>query len=345
MRSRSFLAVAGFLVVLALVAAGTFAYDASRDDTIAEGVTIAGIDVGGLDREQAQRRLEAELAAELRAPLRARYRDRRFTLTAKRARIAVDVEATVDEALAVTGSDNILTRTFRGLTGGRVEKDLDVEVTYDRKAVRQLVKRVRATVDRPARDADISISTAGVQAVKARTGVRVDAAALTRAVGRRLTSPTGRRSVRVKTRRTKPKVTTAELAKEYPAVIVVNRANFNLTLYEHLKPTLNYTVAIGAIGYDTPAGLYEIQNKAIDPVWTVPNSDWAGSLAGQTIPPGPENPLKARWMGIYNGAGIHGTDATYSLGSAASHGCVRMAIPDVEELYEHVDVGTPVYIG
>jgi lipoprotein-anchoring transpeptidase ErfK/SrfK len=50
-------------------------------------------------------------------------------------------------------------------------------------------------------------------------------------------------------------------------------------------------------------------------------------------------------MGIYNGAGIHGTDATYSLGTAASHGCIRMSIPDVEELYDQVDVGTPVYIG
>ena len=50
----------------------------------------------------------------------------------------------------------------------------------------------------------------------------------------------------------------------------------------------------------------------------------------------PENPLKARWLGIYDGAGIHGTDQTYSLGSAASHGCIRMAIPDVIELYDQV---------
>ena len=67
--------------------------------------------------------------------------------------------------------------------------------------------------------------------------------------------------------------------------------------------------------------------------------------AGQDIPPGPSNPIKARWMGIFEGAGIHGTEETYSLGSAASHGCVRMAIPDVEELYDQVEVGTPIYIG
>ena len=82
----------------------------------------------------------------------------------------------------------------------------------------------------------------------------------------------------------------------------------------------------------------------MDPTWNVPDSAWAGSLAGQSIPPGPDNPLKARWMGIYNGAGIHGTSDVASLGSAASHGCVRMDVPDVIDLYDRVDVGTPVYI-
>jgi lipoprotein-anchoring transpeptidase ErfK/SrfK len=63
------------------------------------------------------------------------------------------------------------------------------------------------------------------------------------------------------------------------------------------------------------------------------------------IPPGPQDPIKARWLGFYNGAGIHGTDNVGSLGSAASHGCIRMSIPDVEELYSLVPYGTPIYIG
>ena len=121
---------------------------------------------------------------------------------------------------------------------------------------------------------------------------------------------------------------------------MADRANFKLRFYKHLELVKEYTVAVGAVGFDTPAGLYHIQNKAVDPAWSVPNSDWAGDLAGTVVPGGvPENPLKARWMGIYDGAGIHGTDQTYSLGSAASHGCIRMAIPDVIELYDQVDVG------
>jgi lipoprotein-anchoring transpeptidase ErfK/SrfK len=140
-------------------------------------------------------------------------------------------------------------------------------------------------------------------------------------------------------------VTTSEVADKYPTYMVVNRSNFTLTLYKNLKEEKQYTVAIGAQGFDTPTGLYHIQDKQVDPVWSVPDSAWAGDLAGQTIPAGPDNPLKARWMGIFDGAGIHGTTDTASLGSAASHGCVRMAIPDVIDLYDRVDVGTPIYIG
>jgi lipoprotein-anchoring transpeptidase ErfK/SrfK len=82
----------------------------------------------------------------------------------------------------------------------------------------------------------------------------------------------------------------------------------------------------------------------VNPSWHVPTSDWAGELAGTVVPPGPSNPIKARWMGIYDGAGIHGTDATGSIGTAASHGCIRMLIPDVVELFDQVPVGAPVYI-
>ena len=153
------------------------------------------------------------------------------------------------------------------------------------------------------------------------------------------------RIARVKTRVIEPKVSTEQLAEKYPAIIIVNRGGFKLSFYKDLKLQKTYGIAVGQVGLETPAGLYHIQNKAINPAWHVPNSDWAGSLAGQIIPGGtPQNPLKARWMGIYNGAGIHGTDATGSIGTAASHGCIRMLIPDVIELYDQVPVGAPVYI-
>jgi lipoprotein-anchoring transpeptidase ErfK/SrfK len=143
-------------------------------------------------------------------------------------------------------------------------------------------------------------------------------------------------------------VTTTQLASKYPAVLVVHRSSFTLSLYRNLKLAKTYSVAIGMQGLETPAGLYHIQNKAVDPAWTMPNSDWvAPADRGKVVPGGtPENPLKARWLGIFNGAGIHGVDPSEygSIGHAASHGCVRMRIPDVIELYPQVPVGAPIYI-
>jgi lipoprotein-anchoring transpeptidase ErfK/SrfK len=139
-------------------------------------------------------------------------------------------------------------------------------------------------------------------------------------------------------------VSTSDLAKKYPTVVIVNRGGFQLTLYKNLQVARTYRIAVGRQGLETPAGLYNIQDKQVNPSWHVPNSSWAGSLAGKVIPPGPQDPIKARWMGIAGGAGIHGTDDVGSLGSAASHGCIRMAIPDVIALFDQVQVGDPVFI-
>jgi lipoprotein-anchoring transpeptidase ErfK/SrfK len=146
------------------------------------------------------------------------------------------------------------------------------------------------------------------------------------------------------TRIVEPTVTSSQLADKYPWYVVVNRPAFRLTVYEHLKPKKTFTVAVGRAGLETPAGLYHVEDKQVNPSWHVPNSAWAGDLAGKVIPPGPQDPIKARWLGIYNGAGIHGTDELGSLGTAASHGCIRMAIPDVIQVYDWVPLGAPVFI-
>ena len=139
-------------------------------------------------------------------------------------------------------------------------------------------------------------------------------------------------------------MTTEKLAARYPTIITVDRDRFRLTLFKDLRKAKTYRIAVGAAGLETPAGTYSINDKQTNPTWHVPDSDWAGKLAGKSIPPGPDNPIKARWMGFYDGAGIHGTDAINSLGTAASHGCVRMAIKDVVDLYDRVDVGTVIHV-
>ena len=247
-------------------------------------------------------------------------------------------------ALARSRQGGLLSRVWREVTGGKQEANLPAQVSYSHRAVQRLVTRVENGVNRPARDARVDFA-ADLRRIDGRTGLAVRAQRLEDEIARSLASTGGDRSFVAQTRKIQPKVTTAELADKYPKVIVVDRSNFRLRLYRHLKLEKTYGIAVGQVGLETPAGLYKIENKEVNPAWHVPNSAWAGSLAGKVIPGGvPENPIRERWMGIYAGAGIHGTTDDGSIGSAASHGCIRMHIPDVIDLYDRVDVGTPVYI-
>jgi len=343
MRHRWFILVAVLLLALIGGAVAAFAYDSSRDDLIAKGVKIAGVDVGGMTTGEARLVVQRELQEPLEKPVSVKRGKTRFRLSAHDAGVKADVGGMVDEALEASRDGSIFGRVARDLTGGEEDAQVPPRVTYSSSAVNGLVERVRHKLNRPARDAQVDFPS--LEQVKEQKGRRVRAAMLEQRVAQALTVPGVDRTVRAPVRIIKPKVTQAQLADKYPVVLVVDRYNFRLRFYKHLSLQKEYTVAVGALGFDTPAGLYHIQNKAVDPAWHVPNSDWAGSLAGTVVPGGTaENPLKARWLGIFNGAGIHGTDETYSLGHAASHGCVRMAIPDVIELYDQVPVGAPIYI-
>lgn len=145
--------------------------------------------------------------------------------------------------------------------------------------------------------------------------------------------------------RTRPKrspLTRKSLLRRDPVVLVVDKSDFKLTVYRRLEAERSFPVAIGMPGFETPEGRFQVESKAVDPAWLAPEwSDQAGQLiAGGT----PANPLVSRWIGIVDGVGFHGTRDTWSLGSAASHGCLRMDPGQVEELYDMVEVGTPVFI-
>jgi lipoprotein-anchoring transpeptidase ErfK/SrfK len=343
MRHKSFILVAAFVFLLVAGAVGAYAYDSSREDVIADGVTIAGLDVGGMRVSEARALVRRELADKLERPVVVRHRKQRFRLSAAEAQVRADVGGMVDDAVQATRDGNVLTRVYRDLTGGRERARVPARVTYSRRAVAGLVARVRKALDRPAQDARVDFPS--LNQVQEKKGLAVRTRALRRRVEQALAVPDAARRIAAPTRILKPKVTRAQLADRYPVVLVAERNAFQLKLYKRLQLQRSYTVAVGAIGFNTPAGLYHIQNKAVNPAWSVPKAAWAGDLAGTVVPGGtPENPLKARWLGIFAGAGIHGTDQTYSLGHAASHGCIRMAIPDVIELYDQVSVGTPIYI-
>jgi lipoprotein-anchoring transpeptidase ErfK/SrfK len=343
MRNRWFILLAVLLLALAGGAVAAYAYDSSRDDVIAEGVTVAGVDVGGMKVDEARRAVARRLEAPLSEPISVARAGRRFNLSAEDAGVRADVAGMVDDALEASRDGNIITRVSRDLTGGEENVRVAARISYDEHAVAGLVARVKRQMNRPAKDAEVEFPS--MERIESKRGLKVRAVQLRRRIGDVLAATGAERRIRIPAKRIQPKVTTAELEEKYPIVLVADRNAFQLHLYEGLKLTRSYTVAVGAVGFDTPAGLYHIQNKAVDPAWSVPNSDWAGSLAGTVVPGGvPENPLKERWLGIYDGAGIHGTDQTQTLGTRASKGCIRMSIPEVIELYDKVPVGAPIYI-
>jgi lipoprotein-anchoring transpeptidase ErfK/SrfK len=345
LRSR-ILILSGVLVGLLVIAAGAiYAYDQSRKDVIGQGVRAGGVSLQGLTRAQARAKLDRLIMEPLARPIVVHHDKSTWTLGPREARIAVDLDAIVDDAMARSRGGDIFSRTVRNLTGKSLDADLQPTVRYSDRAVVRMLDKIRGAIDRPARDAAVKITAAGVDQRSSRTGLAVRASDLHRKIRRALVSTTADRTMVARTRKIQPKVSTSDLDERYRTVLIINRNSFQLTLYKKLRVEKTFRIAVGKVGLETPAGLYNIQNKAINPAWHVPKRDWAGDLAGKVIPgDDPSNPLKARWMGIYDGAGIHGTDADGSIGTAASHGCIRMRIPDVIELYDEVPVGAPVYI-
>lgn len=343
-KSITLIVIAAVAVVLIAVVA-VVVWDAGREDVIANGVAIGPVDVSGLSREEARARVEERLVGPLMTPLVVSAAGQSFPLSAREAHIEADVDAMVDAAIARSRAGGVLTRTWRAISGQELGARVTPKVEYSRKAVQRIVDRVRVAVSRKPLDAKVQFAPQSVSIRHSRTGRAIDALALRSAMQRALVSEVSDRTIDVPVRTIKPKVTGDKLAKKYPVVVAVDRGNFRLSLFKKLKRVKVYPIAVGQVGLETPAGLYKIQNKAINPAWHVPNSDWAGSLAGTVIPGGtPQNPLKSRWLGVYDGVGVHGTDARGSIGTNASHGCIRMLIEDVEQLYDQVPVGTPIYI-
>ena len=337
------IALAAALGALLVVAVGAYALDRANSDQIADGVRVAHVEVGGLSADQARERLTARLAEPLEKTVTVKFEGTEYRLSPDRLELRADVQGMIDAALDASRSGVFPERVWRYATGGSVDREIAPQIAYSAQALDGFLSEVTDAINRPPRDATVEPSPTSLNAVPAQDGVTVRVGDL----GSRLRAAiesSHDRTVSVPVDRVKPEVTTDELAQEYPAYLTIDRATFKLRLWENLKLTRTYTIAVGAAGYETSTGVYNIESKQVNPTWYVPDSEWAGDLAGEVVPPGPDNPLQARWMGFFAGAGIHGTNDVGSLGSAASHGCIRMAVPDVKRLYREVEVGTPLIL-
>ena len=327
-----------------LLATAVWAYDTAQKDQIAPGITVGGVDIGGRSAEDARQVIDEEVVAPLSKPVVVKFNGEDYRLTPKELETEADLDGMVDEAVERSRDGGLVERVTRYVQGSTVDEDIEPRVEYSPEAIDKFVADVAEDVNRDAQDASITPATDQLIPTPGENGIALREDDMRNKITNEVEKPGSGKRIQALVTVTHPEVTTKELAAEYPTYLTVSQSEYKLRLFKNLKLVAEYPIAVGGNGYATPTGLHSIQDKQVDPTWNVPTSSWAGDLAGQSIPPGPSNPLKSRWMGIYNGAGIHGTDDTASIGSAASHGCIRMLIPDVEELYDRVEVGDPIYI-
>jgi hypothetical protein len=320
--------VVGCIALGLLAPASASAATAAR---LPEGATIAGVAVGGLGPYGARVELERQLEPKFETPIEVRIHSRRMPAPTARLGQVVRYGDMVDAAYEqFDRGEPVHVRMMRTIDGTQLTAT---------------VVALAAPFYRAPRNARVRLGIRHVRLIGGRTGRAVDMRELRRKLLSELRRPTGKRRVWGHVRWIRPAVRRRDLRRGIPTYVSLSRGARTVRLFKRLHLVRRYTVAVGAAGYDTPAGLHYVVSKQVNPTWYVPNRPWAGSLAGQTIPPGdPRNPLKARFISLGGGVGFHGTADLASIGQAASHGCIRMRIPDVISLYNRVSVGTPVLI-
>ena len=284
---------------------------------IPAGVTVGGVAVGGLSQDAA---VEAVLGWFSR-PVTLKLEKTTILLTPQVVGMTVNADGAVARALTVAPG------TALGL---RATVNKDLVNAFAAKLVRRF--------DRDPVDSRLLLRQFKPFVTESVLGRRVDGRATVRELTDRLVHGT-RATLTIPVKYTKPQVTERTVG----PVIVIRRSSNRLTLYNGMRVVKQFAVATGQSVYPTPLGRFEIVVKWRNPWWYPPNSPWA--KGEKPTPPGPNNPLGTRWMGLSApGVGIHGTPNDASIGYSLSHGCVRMHIPQAEWLFEHVDIGTPVFI-
>jgi lipoprotein-anchoring transpeptidase ErfK/SrfK len=285
--------------------------------TIPEGVTIGGIQVGGLAPDVATTTVQQEF----QKPLELLIGTTRVLVTPDVLGATPVIDKAIERALAAQPYANV---------------SLGVSVVTG--AIADFVAKLAQRFDRPAVDSKLLLRHLRPWLSKERAGRKLDQRRAVRDINLALANGT-RAAIRLFTTGVKPKVRRLH----FGPVIVIRRGSNRLYLYSGMRLWRVFAVATGQSQYPTPLGRFTIVVKWRNPWWYPPNSPWAQGQ--KPIPPGPDNPLGTRWMGLSApGVGIHGTPSDASIGYSVSHGCIRMHIPQAEWLFNHVDIGTTVFI-
>ncbi len=331
-------ALAGLVVLGAGgVAWATYDYTKDHEGRLLPGAMIAGVHVGGLTVAQATDAVSAAIRPTLERPVTMSWEGRSWTVTPRALGARNDAEEAVAAAMRASRDTSFFDRVEMSVLGDRLDFERNVAITYPRQGVRGFVEGIAATLDREVRDAEIDYSSGWVEVTPARSGRRVMLKESRRSLMQALREGDSEADLVVKA--VEPETT----AKDFDQILLVRIGENKLYLYENGKITHSWSVATGLPEYATPTGIFEVTEKRYMPTWVNPSPDTWGKDLPAMIPPGPGNPLGLRALNWSAPAiRFHGTSALYSLGYNASHGCVRMSNADVIELYDLVEVGTPI---
>ena len=305
-------------MVLAAVASGAAAPSAQRMKVVPAGVQIGGVRVGGLTSEQARN----AISWWYNRPLRFVFYGKHWTARPTVFGASVDADSAVQRVLRAQPNEHVALQT-----------DADSD------AIKRYVRALDGRLSIEPVDATASLSGRRPVIEPGKPGLELNRVETAQRIGDLLTIARRPQAVHPAARTVAPTVS----ANGFGAVVVIYRGSNELHLYKGVHPWRTLGVATGQAIYPTPLGDWHVVDKQRNPWWRPPDSAWAKGL--EPVPPGPGNPLGTRWMGISApGVGIHGTNSPTSIGYSASHGCIRMRIPDAEWLFDHVRIGTPVFI-
>jgi L,D-transpeptidase catalytic domain/Putative peptidoglycan binding domain len=320
-RNISVLKRAFFCLFAVAAAFGVAAPDAARPPAvIASGVSVGGIGVGGLTSEPARTRIRRAFGR----PLEFMHEGERWETRPSRFATRWFVPAAVTRALEA-----------------RPGQSIELGVSFRPRLVQRYVAELGERFYEEPVDARLDGLAANGRPIitPEHPGRRVAKGLLQGSIAQALHTPR-RAPMRLPMKPVAAEVTQAD----FGAVVVIARESKKLTLYDGQTAVRSFRIATGQASYPTPLGEFSIATKQRNPWWyPPPDSDWA--QGAEPIPPGPGNPLGTRWMGLTAPlVGIHGTPDAASIGYSASHGCIRMLIPEADWLFDQVEVGTPVVI-
>jgi lipoprotein-anchoring transpeptidase ErfK/SrfK len=331
--------VLGVLLLLGGGAYAAYRYDAATADRLLPGVRIAGIDVSEMSRDEAIVALQDRVSAELDRQIEVVAGDQTWQVTPRQLGAVASVEPLIDRALALNEEQTWAERVYRRMFDRPVDYSANLRIRRDGEEMKSFLEDVAEAVNVEPSNAAVDYEDGALVLRRPEVGWALPVPEAKQTLREALTGEAP--SIELALDRLKPEIGRGDLG----STIVVDLSDLQLTLYDRLRRVTTYPVAAGSAQYPTPQGEWTIWQKVENPTWVNPDPEGWGASLPAMIPGGPGNPLGTRALYLdAPGIRIHGTSASYSIGTYASHGCIRMFMDDVEELYEIAPIGTTVHV-